>query len=239
MKVTKLLLFALIGVVMLPVGAYAQRAWTDVDPGSPPTGDSSPPWEGAAPQGSLTFYADRGSFQAAFPGLTSEDYSDGLTPPGGINTCLDLPSDSTSNDDCFVPGDIEAGLATFPSGADDNVVLGTGFAGISCFGHGPNSFGEDFQVDLSPAVRAVGFDLTGCGPETVTVTVFGTGGMLGSTDVTCPTFPGTQFFGVDTLDTGGIVQITTFATAGGGELICDVEFGDAPVPVELERVEIE
>ena len=31
-----------------------------------------------------------------------------------------------------------------------------------------------------------------------------------------PGLGGTQFFGVDTVDTGGIVQITTFATAGGG-----------------------
>lgn len=239
MKVPKLFLVLAVGLLVLPVAAQAQRNWTDVDPGSPPSGDSSPPWEGAEPQGSLTFYADRGSFQAAFPGLTSEDYSDGNTPPGGINTCVDLPSDSSSNDDCFSPGDIEDGLATFPSGGDDNVVLGDGFVGITCFGHGPNTFTDDFQIDLDPAVRAVGFDLTGCGPETLTVTVFGTGGMLGSTDVTCPALGGTQFFGVDTVDTGGIVQITTFATAGGGELICDVEFGDAPVPVELERIEIE
>ncbi len=240
MTLKQLQLLSILGLlVALPVAAQAQQAWTDVDPANPPKGGTIDPWDAPPPLGVLTFYSDRGTFDAAFPGLTLEDYSDGLTGPGGINTCLDLPSDSTSNDACFQPGDIEVGLATFPSGADDNVVLGTGFAGVTCFGHGANSFGDDFQIDLAPAVRAIGFDLTGCGPETLNAFIFGPGGPLGSVAVNCPALGTVQFFGVETTDPGGIVQIQTVATAGGGELICDVEFGDAPVPVGLQSIDIE
>lgn len=232
-----LLTITLAALLTGPVAA--QSSWTTVDAGSLPAGGAVDPIN-AGTEGSLTFYADRPSFQAANPGLAMEGFEDGLTTAGNINTCLDLPSDATSNDDCFQPGDIEAGVATLPSGADDNVVLGNGFAGITCFGHGPNSFTDDFQLDFDPPVQAAGFEITGCnGTDNLNVEIFGPGGSLGSTSFVCPALGSTIFFGVDTSDVGGITRITTVETGGGGELFCNLEFGGAPVPVTLEAFEIE
>ncbi len=235
----KRIALSLIAFTLTAIPVFAQpTSWSEVDPAEFNGGTASvEPWDAEA-FGTLTFYADRPTFQAAFPGLLTEDFSDGLTAPGGINTCTDLPSSSTSNDACFQPGDIEVGFSTLPS-VGDNVVLGTGFAGINCFGHGANTFTDDFQMDLGPAVRAIAFELTGCGPENLDIEVFGPGGSLGMTTLQCPALGTTIFFGVDSVDPGGITQITTVASAGGGELVCNVEFGGIPFPVELESFSID
>ncbi|MCZ6727626.1 MAG: hypothetical protein O7A98_09790, partial [Acidobacteria bacterium] len=65
------------------------------------------------------------------------------------------------------------------------------------------------------------------------------GGSLGSAPVTGG---GTSasFFGVDTVDPGGITGIEVREGVDGtGDLFCDLEFGDPPVPVALQSIDIE
>jgi hypothetical protein len=223
--------------------AGAPSRYSDVPPGQQPDGQPAPELP-LDPLGSLTFYTDRGAFQAANPGLPLEDFGDNNVPPGGVAQCTDLPTDSTTNDACFLPGQILPGVAYFPSDATANALLEVGFAGNQCAALGPDQFAANMEIDFAPAVRALGFDYS-CGFAAteggvdMMIEVFGPGGSLGSTSVPCAFLPSFSFFGVDTSDPGGITQIVTTIAGSFGDLTCNIEFGGVPVPVELMSFDVE
>jgi hypothetical protein len=239
MRSTRVLL-ALALLVTVGAGiAAAQQNFTD--PGNVPTGPF-PVINDIKPFGSLTFYPDRASFQAANPGLPIEDFSGTSVPPGGITAC-DAPLNSATNDACFSAGSVIPGftLNVIPDGGGGQYVVLNNALGMPCVGVGPNSFVDETDWDLGPAVAAVAFDLYTPlgGGEPFTVEVFGPGGSLGSAPIvgggTAP-----SFFGVDSVDPGGITRVEIREGIDStGDLYCDLEFGGAPVPVELQSIDVE
>ena len=184
----------------------------------------------------VTFYTDRPTFQAAHPGLPLEDFTGGNTIPGEILSCTP-PLNSATNDACFPTNGVISGFdldVNIDTGGGLYVVLNNA-VGMPCVGVGPNSFADDGEFNFSPARRAAGFDLYTPlgGGEPYTVNVFGPGGLLGSTATTGGGVVGT-FVGADTADPGGIIRIELVEGVDGtGDIFCDLEFGEDPIPVEL------
>jgi len=223
----------------VPLAAQATQ-YSDISPDAPPPPPEGVPAWNPVPEGTLNFFTDRASFQSAFPGLPLEDFTENNLPPNSVGTCTDTPVDATTNDVCFSPGDIIAGIALDDITTPNNMVLLTPpFFGTTCEAVGPNTFADDGEIAFDPAIRAVGFDMQCNVAETIAIEVFGPGGSLGSTSVPCPVIPAQVFFGVETVDPGGIVRLTTIAVGDGGELFCDVEFGAEPVPVELQSFDVD
>lgn len=219
--------------------ALAQDKFTDpgLVPGAPFPVDSK-----LTTLGSLTFYPDRATFQAANPGLPLEDFSGTSVPGGGIAACTP-PLDSTTNDACFAAGSVIPGfsLGVFVDGGGGDYVVLNNALGMPCVGVGPNSFVDDTDFDFSPAVMAAAMDLFTPlgGGEPYVFEVFGPGGSLGSVPVTGGG-TGPSFFGVDTVDSGGITRIEIREGVDStGDILCDLEFGGTPVPVMLQSVEVE
>ncbi len=238
---------AVLMLIFLVVGtAVADQEvvrYSDVPPGTQPA-----PWVGGpiAPGENLpllTFWTDRALFDAAFPGLPTEDWSGTSVPAGGVASCAP-PLNSTTNDACFTAGSVLPGIelnVNVTTGGGQYVVLGVGFLSNTNILVGPNSFVDDLVLNFNPAVRAVGFDVVNPMTPGLTynVEIFGTGGSLGTTTVT----DGSEgnFWGVDSTDVGGI---TSIVFNGGGlsensELTALVTFGGDPVPVELQSINIE
>lgn len=219
--------------------AAAQDKFTD--PGLVPTGPF-PVKPLRTVQGTLTFFADRASFQVAHPGLPAEDFTGTSVPGGGVVACPPPLNDAT-NDACFSAGSVIAGFdlgVTIDGGGGQYVVLNNA-VGMPCVGVGPNSFADETDWDFSPAVRAVAVDLYTPlgGGETLNFEIFGPGGSLGMV-VVIGGGTGGSFFGVDTVDPGGISRIEVReAVDSTGDLFCDLEFGEAPVPVELQSYDVE
>jgi hypothetical protein len=213
-----------------------------------PQGTQPAPWTGGptAPGESvraLTFWTDRALFNAAFPGLPTEDWSGTSVAAGAVASCAP-PLNSATNDACFAAGAVLPGIElaiNVTTGGGQYVVLGVGFLGNTNVIVGPNSFVDDLVFNFNPAVRAVGLDVVNpmTPGMTYTVEIFGPGGSLGTTIVT----DGGEgnFWGVDSTDVGGI---TSVVFDGGGlsdhsELTALVTFGGTPVPVELQSLSIE
>lgn len=191
--------------------------------------------------GSLTFYTDRGTFQAAWPGLETEDFTGTSVPNGGSATCSP-PLNSATNDLCFSTGSVVDGFSLeifVDDGANEYVVLNNAF--VPCVAVGPNFFVDETDWTFAPAVAAAGFDVYApFNPgSSYSIEIFGSGGSLGSTNLVASGAVAV-FFGVDTSDPGGITRIEVReAVDGQGELFCDLEFGATPVPVTLQSVELE
>jgi hypothetical protein len=238
----------MIGVVLVAGLAVADgpyNQYSDVPSGTQP-GASNP---GVSHEGgtlrSLTFYNDRATFDAAFPGLPTEDWSNTLVAPAAIEACPG-PFNSATNNTCFAPGGILDGIeldfVPDPTSTFQLVVIGAGALGNTAVLAGPNTFADDMVFNFNPAVRAVGLDLVNPlnpGAGTYTVEIFGPAGSLGTTTVSDG--PEGNFWGVDSDDVGGI---TSIVFGGGGigdnaELSTLITFGGEPVPVELQSFEIE
>ena len=146
------------------------------------------------------------------------------------------PFDTNTNNGCFLPGNIQPGIQIVNTTGGDLVLLTPPFFGVNCNAVGPNTFTDDGEMDFNPPVFAVGLDFNSNVPDTYDVEVFGPGGSLGTTTVN-GAIPG-LFWGVDTVDAGGISRITFHSAAGSGELFCNVAFGQA-VPVELQQLDVQ
>ncbi len=241
---------SIVAVALLAMMAGAVAAdqpynqYTDVPPGTQPgTPPAGNPNEAGSTE-ALAFWNDRASFEAAFPGLPTEDWSNTLVAAGGIVSCAP-PFNSSSNNACFAPGGILAGLeldvVNVTGGTGELVVLGAGAIGNTAVLVGPNSFGDDMVLNFNPAVRAAGLDLVNplTPGQVYNVSVYGPGGLLDSTNVTDG--PEGTFWGVDSTDVGGITSIVFegFASEEHSELSSNVIFGGEPVPVELQSFDVE
>ena len=217
--------------------------WSAVPPGTPSTPSAGGPSTPGGQIEALTFWNDRGAFNAAFPGLPTENWSGTIVPAGGVASCAP-PLNSTTNDACFTTGSVLPGIEldiNVTTGGGQYVVLGVGFLGNVNILVGPNSFVDDLIFNFNPAVRAAGFDLVNpmTAGQTYNVTISGPGGVIGTT--TAVDGPEGNFWGVDSTDVGGI---TSIVFDGGGsdvhsELTALVTFGGEPVPVELQSIDIE
>ena len=230
-------LFVCLSLAALCLGiampAMAQKVevtkYSDVAPGTPlgPAVPSGPP---DAPNGTLTFFTDRASFQAAAGSTTLEDFSLTNVPPGAITACPP-PFNSTTNNACFSPGDIVDGISMdviIAGGGGQGVVIGVGALGNPDPWVGPNSFIDNSRWDMTLAIGAWGADFfCPISAATMNIEVFDTGGAsLGTSSTPCGA--GGNFWGV--ISTVDIGNITVTDPTGTGELYANVEFGAGGVP---------
>ena len=181
----------------------------------------------------LTFYTDRTAFDAANPGLPVEDFEEAAVAAGGVNGETGPLSSATDNSS-FDPGDILPGVSLDGVGGGATMFVG----GANFFGAGESkTVGVDFFSDVleivfGPGVSALGFDFFGAfGGDAVSGTwdidVFGSGGLLGSTQVSTSDQDLIGFFGVDSAGDliTSIRMDATGGSAGPGEAIDNLAFG--------------
>lgn len=199
-----------------------------------------------APLGALAdlmYHSDRGTFDAANPGLVVEDFEEGAT-----NVPFLGPLDSTSDNTAFSPGDILEGVAFSTTNT-----LGDYLTVYDSVGSGPPlpskvlfKGSEDLNANTSldtdfigDNVFAVGLDIYliigGDNPliaAETTISIFGEGGLLlGSQNVTTSE-DGPVFFGVSS-DSDPIKLVNVDGVVPGFysfEGIDNVAFNPIPAP---------
>jgi len=226
-------------VLLISSAAVAQDNLSDFGPvgGEGPAETQT----AAAPDGPLTFYGDRPSFDAANPGLPIEDWEDFIIGAGGVAGC-DAPANSTTScPGVYSAGDILPGLELVDDVGPDPgglVALGVGFNGNASIQFGSNTFVDALVLNFSPAVGAAGMEIA-ChfSAGTVDVVMNDSGGtLIGSTTSACSN-AGT-FFGVDSSVAIGSIRI--FEQGGAqAELIDNIAFGGPAVPVTLQSIEVD
>ncbi len=237
---------ALLALMAGPV--LAQGNVTDWSDSQPTEADSPTGWlpsDPVATEGGLTFYADRATFDAAFPGVPCEDFEEGTIAPGGVNG-IDAPLDSTTNNPpVFVAGDIEPGIRFQDNpGPDANglVVLGAGFGANASIVLLANTFNDAFEIVFTDAnTFAFGadlYDFFGFDPNTA-IEVFDTGDVsLGTTSALADNDG--EFWGVSSAVAIGRITILAFSdnATTGAEGVDDACFGaaapDEPDPIIVE-----
>lgn len=130
-----------------------------------------------------TIYTDRASFETANPGLATEDFENGNVSANDVIAC-DGPLDDTGDGVCFGPGDLLPGVAyttTKTDKTDEIALLGAGFSGALSRNIVANFFVESFVMDFDqPDNTAVGMDLVCYTADTVSIDIYGAGGLLTS-----------------------------------------------------------
>jgi exosortase sorting signal-containing protein len=149
---------------------------------------------GSTTRAAVIFTTSRAQFFQDNPGLLLQTFDRGNVAPGGLASCV-TPVDSSSNDDCFSPGDILPGIAfsTDPDFGD------TDLAGPFWFGNlnpgkvlVPDGSKQKSVITFPDnSVKAVGLELGclfdgggTCVGQTMLVQVYGAGdALLGETIV--------------------------------------------------------
>jgi len=181
----------------------------------------------------LTYFTSRSDFLAQFHDLALEGFEAGTVPDADAVGCPG-PLDASSNNHCFLPGEIQPGIrfnSDHASGQDETgnelALLGTGF--------GPGTskqlvalFDVDaFIIDFTTNVTAAGMDLVSYSDNTCRIDVFGPNAvLLGST--TAPCTKGGTFWGVSS--TESISRIRIFSPPDQFEGVDNVSFGTAAAP---------
>jgi len=224
----KFVVFFCLTILILSTHSVAQVSYQEwADMGQPELTDNGPGVADPADRGGLTTFADRTSFDATAGTLPLEDFEGGLS--AGVATCTE-PVNSSSNDACFVPGDLIAGFNISSSGGGGLVVLDDGFLGPTTDVIGANLFAE-FTVVIfdAPDVTAIALDAFSGNPGAgdVTVRAFDAGSnSLGSVVVTTSANNVSEFVGFTS--PVPIASIEIEGAGDSGELIDNLAFG-APV----------
>lgn len=172
----------------------------------------------------LVFYVDWTSFEAANPGLPTEDFEAANIAPGSA-VGFPSPLNSSTDNAYFSPGAVLDGFSLVPtSGGDIAVFLGgDGFQGNPTKHVSSNFFVADIDLLFSPSVLAIAVDLRGfagtLGPWSVDV--YGSSGLLGSQSLATG-----GFFGVSSDEPIDRLFLNKPDTGGA---IDNLSFGD-PVP---------
>jgi hypothetical protein len=182
----------------------------------------------------LTFFTTRPTFNVANPGLPVETFEEARVAAGDF-AFFTGPLNAASNNAVFVPGEILPGLSLVDNpGAnfEDLVAIGTGTVTGATKAVGQTFSDDTLDLTFSNAFSA-GFDLfSAAGPgapaaDTITVSVFSSSGLLGSTNV--DTLGGISFFGVRS--SVPITRINVNSLAGNTSFVDNVAFGvAAPEP---------
>ena len=171
----------------------------------------------------LEFYSDRGTFNAANPDLPVENFEEGIFPPGsGGLAVVPAPLDSSSNNGVFSPGDIFDGVRFQDNPSPDIIPFGFVLIGSDyLFLPMPsktlftNIFADTLDIFFDGSgVAAVGMDV--CGfilPSQVVISIYGEGGLLGSSSVDALSGGTPTFWGVFS-DAELITRINLASTAG-------------------------
>jgi len=129
----------------------------------------------------LTYYTDRATFDSDAPDIPLEDFEGGSAGPGALVGC-GSPLTSVASP-CFGAGLIEAGLEVHASSETNIVALGAGIVPIN-----PTTWvGSDLFADFTfleftnGDAFAVGLDIFDFfGSPTITINVYGAGGLIGT-----------------------------------------------------------
>ena len=183
--------------------------------------------------GPLTYFASRSDFLTQFRGLALETFEAGRVPDADTQGCPG-PLDASSNNVCFLPGEIKAGIrfnSDHASGQDetgkDVALLGTGLGPGTSKQLVANFSADAFVIDFTTDVTAAGMDLVSYANDNCEIAIFGANGvLLGSTTAPC-TNAGT-FWGVSA--TEPISRITVHSPTGQFEGVDNVYFGTAAAP---------
>lgn len=188
-------------------------------------------------RGTLQIFTNQVDFDNAVgnPGaLSAENFDDGATAPGTVNTCTE-PVGSTSNDVCFTPGQLVEGFAITSSNSGGIVVLGGGFLGPGQTSAviGGNSFTATTIVTFDPPVVALSADIfEGVGANTVDVQVFDElGASLGSASASPAGPDASAFLGIISSTAIGRIELT--GANDSGELLDNLRFGSDLGPALL------
>jgi hypothetical protein len=219
------LTICLLGITAATVVAY--DGYDQVPPGTegnPPYDPGSmPPWE---ERGGIIYWNDEAAFDAEFPGLTFEDFSEaiGHIGPDGVSICTG-PLNSETNNECFSPGDIEPGITIHNMIDDLNVALTPFFLGVDCVVVGPNAFDADALLMFDPPVQAMGgHAVCPFGPFPTHVQIFDAdGNLIGETDISCS--PQCDLFYGISAPEPIIAMLTFVAGPGNGELFGNLRWG--------------
>jgi len=183
----------------------------------------------------LSYYSNRGDFDADFPGLPVEGFENGNIPALTVVALVSDHLDELTNDPYFSPGDILPGIQIGASGTEAPSIagLGVGIAGNLSKIVLPNFFKDEEIITFNPPVTAVGFDVhdftggTLCNIDILDAI----GNPLGST--TSGSSSAGVFFGVcSDIPIGKIILDSQTGTGEGAD---NIAFGNAPpkTPVPL------
>lgn len=238
----KTLLLMMVGTLLVSPAAPQQNL-VEVDPTPGGAVESIPQ---SINEGVVTFYTDRGSFQADNPGLTLEDFETPLHPKGsGVIVSCPEPADAGGSTGCYLAEELEEGFSMTSPGAGlpgAELVLVEGDAG---FGTpvgvilGSNTFPASARIDFSPPVSAVGFDLvTLIGGVPADITLLDVDGATIDGQTGVPGGAGGSFWGAasPTPIAGILIEDPT---GGDVELLDDMEFGTPEVSVALQSISID
>ena len=176
-------------------------------------------------EAALITFNSRAAFDLAAGPLPTETFEEGNVGAGQIVPCP-APLDASSNNSCFTPGEILAGLqlTVNPTSSSGLALTGDGFSGINTEAVFANVFSQELDLIFS-ASNAVGADLySEFSSSILNVSVFGTTGLLGVFQVAAINSGAGTFFGV--ISTGEpIVRIHLASQVGAAEGVDNVSFG--------------
>ncbi|MEM9595459.1 MAG: proprotein convertase P-domain-containing protein, partial [Acidobacteriota bacterium] len=194
--------------------------------------DNAPSATVEAERGALTFFPDRVSFDAAFPGLPVEDFEAGAVALVDVVACA-APLDAGGDGTCFGAGDLLDGIVfqdTPGPDSDGLLLVGDLALGNSSKVLATNSLGDAHEIVFPEPVEAVALDLFNFpgAADAVTVEIFGPGdALLGMTST--PSSATGEFFGVSSPDP--IARLVITSTINQSEGIDNVAFGIVPAIV--------
>ncbi|MEO1085666.1 MAG: proprotein convertase P-domain-containing protein, partial [Acidobacteriota bacterium] len=195
--------------------------------GAEPNKDRAPSQPAPAILGGLTTFGDRPSFDAAFPGLPTEDFEQGAVADGASVACP-APLDAAGDGTCFAAGNLEAGViyqdAPGPDGVDGLLLIGDGAFGNVSKILATNAFGDALELVFPEPLEALGLDLVNLpGPDdALSIDVFTPAGeLLGS--VSSPSSASGVFWGVSSPDPIGRVVLRS--TINQVEAVDNLSFG--------------
>ncbi len=181
---------------------------------------------GGALQG-VSFYYDRGVFDADYPGLPVEGYENGSMPDGTVDV-VPHPLDEYSDNAYFDPGDILPGIqfwATNDHSGEEIAVLGTNFMGNPSKTAVANYFSDSYHIVFNPPVQAAGMDLQEfMGSYSCQVDVYNADGVLLGSDVTSCNEAGI-FWGVAS-PMDPVAEIVITSLGGGAQGADNIAFGN-------------
>jgi uncharacterized repeat protein (TIGR01451 family) len=189
-----------------------------------------------APNGTVTIFTSRATFEAANPGLPLEDFEEGSAAAGGFTTC-DAPLDAAGDATCgFAPGTIIPGVAFQDNPGPDAaalILLGAGTSLNPTKVLIANTFSDSFDILFNPPVTAAGMDLhstsaPGNGdPDIIGVQIFDTTGTLIDSDPDAAGGGPGNFWGVTS--TTPIGRISLLSTNNRAEGVDNISFAGEPV----------
>ncbi len=133
-------------------------------------------------QQGVTIYRNRDAFTAEFPGIPFEDFGDTSAPTCSDLTSIPAPLNRLSDNDCFNPGDILAGVEFRDNPLNDDgngngdglLYVPPGGGGLTNSGIAGNHPTNTFEIILTPTTTVVGLDLiTLFGEHTLRLRFFG------------------------------------------------------------------